>query len=242
MGIETLNASEIVEGSFTLVFVVISLIVGCKILFKYRSLKKKELITVGLTWIFMSTVWWSASISFLLIISLDTGLDEFTYLFMGNIFVALALWCWIYSFSNLTYGDSKKILVIIYSILCVLYEIFLIYYFIVDISIIGALEGKFYYHPGTIPMIFQIFAVLTTFVTGIIFSKKSLASEEPKVRLKGRFLLVAFFFFTIGAAMDALLTFTPLTLVIVRLILISSAIFYYIGFLLPERLANRLIN
>ena len=91
-------------------------------------------------------------------------------------------------------------------------------------------------------MFFQIFAVFTTLVTGILFSKESMKVKDPLIKLKGKFLLVAFISFTIGALLDALLAFTPLNLVIVRLILISSAIEYYFGFFVPKRLANWIIQ
>ena len=107
-----------------------------------------------------------------------------------------------------------------------------------DPSAIGTLQGKFYYQPKLWTMAFQIFAIITTFITGVIFSKNSMASDDPRIKLKGKFLLIAFFSFTIGGALDALLPFTPFTLVLVRLILISSAIEYYLGFLLPKRFSR----
>jgi hypothetical protein len=242
MGLEDLNESEILQGSFSLIFVIISVIIGLIIFTKYFSLKRKEYITIGLTWIFMSTVWWSASISFITILFFNFALNPFWYLFIGNIMVAAALWCWIYSFCILANPTSKIIIISIYSAICVIYEVFLIVFFIVDPSVIGSLEGKFYYQPKLWTMFFQIFAVFTTLVTGILFSKESMKVNDPLIKLKGKFLLVAFISFTIGALLDALLAFTPLNLVIVRLILISSAIEYYFGFFVPKRLANWIIQ
>ncbi len=51
MGIEQLTELDILHGIFTSLFVLISLIVGLRILFKYFEHKRKELITVGIAWI-----------------------------------------------------------------------------------------------------------------------------------------------------------------------------------------------
>ena len=59
--------------------------------------------------------------------------------------------------------------------------------------------------------------------------------ECQEIKLKGRFLLAAFISWTIGAIMDAALQPNIITLTIARLILISSALEFYTGFLLPEK-------
>lgn len=79
-------------------------------------------------------------------------------------------------------------------------------------------------------------------VTGTIFARKSMSSEDPSIQWKGRFMLIAMISFAVGAFLDAVLTFTPLELVLVRLLLISSSIEYYLGFFLPNSIANRLIK
>ncbi|MFX1337919.1 MAG: hypothetical protein ACFFDK_04865, partial [Promethearchaeota archaeon] len=64
----------------------------------------------------------------------------------------------------------------------------------------------------------------------------------PKNRWKGRFILIAFISFTIAALFDVGLPVTPATLVIARLILISSSFLFYLGFFLPDKIANLLIK
>lgn len=55
-----LNEYQLYNGIFSTIFVVISVIIGLRILLRYSKFEKKELITVGLTWIFLSSPWWSA--------------------------------------------------------------------------------------------------------------------------------------------------------------------------------------
>ncbi len=238
MRIEDLDQLEIIHGTFTLIFIIISILIGIRILLKYSTYKQKEFITVGLAWIFLSSGWWGSGFSFLSILLVQQTLDQFTYLFLGNVFIPIAIICWIYSFTSLAYAHLKKKLLVIYILICIIFEIYLIISLIIDPNSIGIIIGTFYSQPTLIPMIFILFAVLTTIITGILFSRNSIRSEDPEVHKKGIILFVAFISFTVGAFMDAVITLTPVTLIIVRLILISSAIEYYFGFLLPKRFAK----
>ncbi|MFX0072264.1 MAG: hypothetical protein ACFFAO_14355 [Candidatus Hermodarchaeota archaeon] len=242
MRIEDLDQLELVHGTFTLIFIIISILVGVRILLKYFTFKEKEYITVGLSWIFISSPWWGSGFSFLSILLTQQTLDPVVYLFVGNAFVPIAILCWIYSFTQLAYPDLTKKLLILFTIIYIPYEIYVIYFLIVDPSNIAEIIGTFYAQPKLFVMIFQVLAVVVALITGIIFSRNSMKSEDPKVKLKGKILLLAFILFTAGALMDAVLDLTPITLIIARLILITSSIFYLFGFLLPDKVAEILLK
>jgi len=241
MGIEDLNELEIVSGSFSLVFVIISIIIGFMLISKYFSLKNRTLLTVGLSWIFLSSSWWSRSISFLTIIFFDFALDAFLYLFLLNAFIPISILCWIYSFFSLIEYDSKKRISIAYLIICIVYEVFLIIFLFTYPEIIGSVQF-FSANGGPLSIAFQIFAIFSFLITGIIFARKSLESNDPKIQLKGKILLVAFISFTIAALYEAIMPLTPLSLALIRILLISSAVEYFFGFFLPDRLADLLIK
>jgi flagellar biosynthesis protein FliQ len=63
-------------------------------------------------------------------------------------------------------------------------------------------------------------------------------AEEELVKWKGRFLLIAFLLFIVGAIFDAVIELNEITIIVIRLILIFSAIGYYLGFFLPDRIAQ----
>ena len=73
----------------------------------------------------------------------------------------------------------------------------------------------------------------------MLFSIKSIKVDDPEVKLKGKFLLIGFLSFSAASIMDALIADQLIILLIARLILISSAIEYYLGFFLPKALANK---
>jgi hypothetical protein len=80
-------------------------------------------------------------------------------------------------------------------------------------------------------------------ISGVIFAQRSIKVEDREVRLKGKLLRAAFITFTVGAILDSLLgtifedpadPFLAVMVVVVRILLIISAIEFYGGFLLPR--------
>ena len=244
MGIEELSELDILHGIFTTIFVVLSLLVGIRILLKYFEHKRMELVGVGIAWMGIATPWIGNSLAFLLYVLVDYELELFSYLFMENVFIPFAIVCWIYAWSTLVYPRLVKKMTVIFGIICVIYEIYLLAALLINPEIIGTWseEGRFDASHEMIPSIFKVFGIFVVLITGTIFARKSMNSEDPSTQWKGRFLLIAMISFAIGAFLDAALTFTPLELVLVRILLITSSIEYYLGFFLPDPIANRLIK
>jgi hypothetical protein len=242
MILEGLTQLDFLNGIFSLLFVVVAFIIGIKLISVYFKYQKIEMITVGLTWIFLSSAWWGIVVLFLGYVLFDYRIGTIPYLIIGNIFVPVALVCWIYSFSSMTYPEHKKTIVLIYSVISIIYEIILLILLFIDYRLIGYFETEFYLVSEIYPTIYQIFAVVTAIITGIIFTKKALESEDEEIKWKGRFLLTAFITFTIAAFAEAIVLLTPLLLVIMRIILIFSTFAYYLGFFLPKFVSKRLIS
>ncbi len=242
MGIEDLSTFEILHGTFSLIFVVISVIIGIRILAKYNQNKQSVFITVGLFQIFLSSAWWGPAFSILSYLIFNYAFRPFLFLLLNNVFIPVALICWIYSYTKMTSTASKKRLFLIFALICIIYEAFLVLFLVIDPDIIGRMTEIFSSQNNYYALVFQVFAIVTLFVTGMMFSRKSLQSTDNKVKLKGRFLLLAFLSFTIGAVVEAIVPKISLVIVITRLLLISSAFEYYMGFFLPDRIANSLIK
>jgi hypothetical protein len=242
MGLADLTQVELLYGSFSFIFVVISILMGLKILIKYFEVKRVEFITIGLAWILMTSGWWRITFNFPLVILFNTEVPHLIGITIDSIFIPVAILCWMYSFCVLVYPNSLKKVMSIYLIICLIYEIILIYLILTDpnqvVTIISTFNSKY----NLYPYLFSIFGILTFIVTGILFARKSLKSEDPKIRWKSRFLLLAFILFTIGAIFDAGIRMDVFTLIAVRSILITSSILYYMGFLLPDKVANWLIK
>lgn len=147
-----------------------------------------------------------------------------------------------YGISILLFPQSTKKIVAITSVICIPYEIVLIAILAINPSMVGAKEGKFNSDAGLLPTVFIIIALLVILITMFMFIRQSLRSENLKIKWKGRFLLIAVILLIIGSFMDATITLTATTLLIARIILMWRLIFSYLGWLLPDRIANWLIK
>ncbi|MBD3195673.1 MAG: hypothetical protein GF317_11485 [Candidatus Lokiarchaeota archaeon] len=130
----------------------------------------------------------------------------------------------------------------IYIVISLMYEAFFIYFLFNDPNQIATIEGKFNSEHSLFALSFLIFSIASVLITGIIFARESMKSPSPKIKLKGKFILIGILSFCLGAIFDAGLFTNPVILVIIRLLLISSAIEYYLGFLITDELADRLLN
>ena len=83
--------------------------------------------------------------------------------------------------------------------------------------------------------LFLIIFIIILIITGVLFALKSMTSSYPEVRLKGKFILIAFISFTTGAVIEALFVLEPVIVVFTRTILTLSAIMFYLGFILPDK-------
>jgi len=237
-----LTPLEILNGTFSLIFVIVSLIVGLFIASRYLQIKNRTLLLVGITWIGLTTPWLPSTISFIVYLITSTGLTPVIYFTIGNIASPLILVIWILAFTDLRFKNRQKLLVIIYSIIGITYEVYLVYFLVVDPNIIGDLTGIFDVTYKGIVLLFAMFIVINVLVTGVLFGQQSLRSKDSIIRLKGKFLIVAFISWGIGAIMDAALPLNIFTLTIARVILISSAIEFYIGFILPRFIKDLFIK
>ncbi len=237
---------DYLQGSFSLIFVIISLIIGITILSKYFEFKNRLYILVGISWIGVAIPWMPDSISFLMNLIIQKSLDPGWYFIIGNCFLPIALITWSIAFTDMIYRQAQKKIVLIVIILSILFEIIFFTLFFIDIDLIGTIDPvirPFTADFGLFIIIYLMLAILYMLVTGVIFAQKSVKLEDREVRLKGKLLRAAFITFTVAAVLDASLgmifedpadPLLAVMVVIVRVLLIFSALEFYGGFLLPK--------
>ena len=80
-------------------------------------------------------------------------------------------------------------------------------------------------------------------ITGFLFVRESLKSENPEIRLKGKFILIAFLFYTMGTLIDVIIDIpTEITIVLARTIMIVAIFMFYIGFTMPNWVKKRFLK
>jgi len=240
-----LELVDFLQGSFSLVFVIISIIIGITILSKYFEFKNRLYILVGISWVGVSIPWVPDSVSFLMNVFVQQSLPVEWYFIIGNVFLPIALLTWLTAFTDMIYRKAQKKVLIITIILSILFEIIFFTLFFINIDLIGVINPK---RPFTVEFdlfitIYLLLIILVMLITGVIFAQKSVKLENREVRLKGKLLRAAFITFTIAAILDSLLgtifedptdPLLAIMVVIVRILLIFSALEFYGGFLLPK--------
>ena len=229
-----LSILELLQGSFSLGFVIISIIIGLKIMSNYFKHKNRTFLLVGIAWIGLANPWMPDSINFLMYLTSETVLNEFTYLLIGNAFIPFFLLCWITAFTDLKYSSSQKIFLIISSIASVIFEILFFSLLISDTALIGNSLGPFQYEFSLFIEIYLVTVILIVLITGVLFGLESMKSSERRIKLKGKFIIAAFILFSLGAIIDSSVPLTEITVVITRIILILSSISFYIAFMFQK--------
>lgn len=242
MDISDLTQIELLRAIFTLAFVALSFTVGLRILVKYFKYKNSDLITVGLSWIFLSSPWWPLAFTLVSVLLFNYAFDPIVYLYLMTGFVPVALIFWTYSFASLVYKDSKLKVFLPFLIICGLYMVIYHTFLIVDSNLIAVYGGRFEYQRTMFVTLFLIFAIAVTLITGTMFGLKSLQSSDTIIRLKGKFLLIAFFSFVTAALLETFSYGSPVLQTLVRVILITASIEYYLGFFMPDKVAEMLIK
>ena len=236
---------DILQGSFSLIFVIISLIIGFSILIKYFEYKTRLYILVGVSWIGISFPWIPDSISFLMNITIQSSLDVGWYFIIGNTFLPVALLTWLTAYTDMIKKDAQKKILITTIIISSLFEIVFFTLLFLDMELIGTINPlrPFTVDFGIFITIYLVIIIFSMLITGVIFAQKSVKSENPEVKLKGKLLRAAFITFTIAAILDSLLgtifedpadPLLAIMVVFIRILLIISALEFYSGFLLPR--------
>ena len=90
----------------------------------------------------------------------------------------------------------------------------------------------------------MIFFLVSGLVTFLIFVGNSVKSNEREVKVKGIFLIIAFLTYTICAVLDSFAFFLaqPVAVVIIRILLMTSAIEFYFGWILPDPIKKILLK
>ena len=71
-----LTTIDLLQGIFSLIFVIISLFIGLLILSKYFKYRVKELILVGFSWMGMSIPWLGDATNFVVIITTGKAISH----------------------------------------------------------------------------------------------------------------------------------------------------------------------
>jgi hypothetical protein len=236
------NAILITNGLSSLIISIISIVTGLKIAFKYLQHKEKVLIFAGITWLLMYEGWWGPSVSFIIFISTGQSIPIELFFILSISLTPIAITLWMVAFTELKYKKFQKIIIGLFSIQALIFEILSLYYLVVDPSMIVERVGVIDAQYKSFLIIFFIEIAVVLSVTGILFARESLKINTPEIRIKGIFLLLGFISFIVGSIFDVFLELNILTLLLYRSVLVFSSFSFYFGFFLPRSIKKFLLK
>ena len=233
----SLTADHILNGIFSLIFSIISIIIAFKIISKYPKSKNRTVLLVGLVWLGIVSSWYASSSSFL--VAFITDGDGYMsappyYFIIGASPLPITAFIWMIAFTDLLYKKKQKIILIIFGITGVLFEIAFFALLFIDYNLVGTVSSPVDAEYEFFVTAYQIFLLVMVLITGLIFARVSLKSDNPEIRVKGKLLIAAFLSFVIGSILEILSGISIVILIVARIILISSSIEFYGGFMLPR--------
>ena len=231
-----LTAEIMLNGLFSILVIFVFVAVGLKILFKYKEYNKSVFFLTGFAWIGLSEPWWPSAIGFLLVLLTGSGLSIEAYLILNNFFLPMFLYSWLMAVTKMMQTKRRTLILILYLLIAIILEGFMLYYLITDVSKLGITISPVDIEFGLITIVHIAFNLIVFMISGILFSIKTLKLKDPENTLRGKFLLLAFILFLIGAILEIVITLPPN-----RIIILFSAIIFYIGFMMPEGIKTRFL-
>ncbi|MFX0076511.1 MAG: hypothetical protein ACFE96_13800, partial [Candidatus Hermodarchaeota archaeon] len=198
----------------------------------------------GITWILLASPYWSDAIQFITVIIFSAEISTPLYFFLANAFIAPIHITWIYIFTNYLYKRHQKKLTALFGIEAVIFELVFLIIFFINPLLIGDQISTFVVEWAIWIQIYLLLSIVLFLITGFLFARASLKTEEAEIKLKGKFLIVAFLTFTIGTIIDVIGAGSSIELLIflARTFVIISSICFYIGFTLPKFVKDKLVK
>ncbi|MBD3343184.1 MAG: hypothetical protein GF353_29070 [Candidatus Lokiarchaeota archaeon] len=123
-----------------------------------------------------------------------------------------------------------------------LYDGLLIYYTLTNPANIGHLTSPVDVEYKDLFSLLLLIIILIVCITCLLFAKESFKSQQKESKLRGKFIALEFVSWTIGAIADSAFTLNFIKLPIIRILLITSSIEFYMGIVMPEKIKNLLIS
>jgi hypothetical protein len=233
----------LVLGITTLIYVIVTLFISGKMIYRGIKVEMKTISYVGFSYIGVASCWFGVALNFLTIILLNTLPPWELHFFVHGGIVTIALIFWVIAMSELlTMSKNKQIIIKRAAIIIgVLIEIIYIIIIFTKMSWLGTPVAPIQIVYGPFSYGYLMADLIIFLFFGFWFVKESLKADDPKIKLKGKFLASSFIVFTIASVLEVFVKEIWI-FVIARIIVMSSAILFYIGFLLPTKIEKFFLN
>jgi hypothetical protein len=227
------------SGILGTITVAVAFFYGILVLIKAIQLKYKMFYYFFFAIIFTISPWFPSGFGYLYWLITNEVIPYQIYVLLGTLGVPIALIAWFQIYIPSLHPKLKYPLLIGTAILSIGYYVYVFYFLFFAPSapveaLIGIKQSAIDIDYKGFALIFLAFSLLVSTITGNEFSIHSLKSDDKTIKWKGRFLILSFNLFAIGAIGDGFISLNPLTLIIFRTFMVLASTFYYIGFIMPK--------
>jgi len=236
----TLDDATQLSGIFGLISIAIAWFYGLIVLYKFIKTREKMLFYFFLAIIFTMSPWYPSGLGFIFWLFTRQEVAYQVYVLLGTIGTPIALYSWLQIYMPALHPEKKNLITIISICFSIIFYIYLFYFLFFapgapDSDIIGIKRSAIDIDYKGFILVFLAISLLISIITGNDFSIASMkVKENPTIIWKGRFLIISFNLFAIGAIGDGFIQLNPVTLIIFRIFLMIASTTYYIGFILPK--------
>jgi hypothetical protein len=227
------------SGILGTISLAVSFFYGVLVLLTAIKLEYKVLYYFFFAIIFTVSPWFPSGFGYLYWLISNDVIPYQIYVLLGTLGVPIALFAWFQIYIPAVHPKSKYVLLTITAIISITYYIYVIFFLFFApgaplTNLIGLKQSVIDIEYKGFALIFLAFSLLVSTITGNEFAIHSIKNDDKLIKWKGRFLILSFNFFAIGAIGDGFLELTPVTLIIFRVFMLLSSTFYYLGFILPK--------
>ena len=228
------------SGIFGFLAVAIAWLYGGIVLYKYIQSKEKLLLYLFLAIIFTMSPWYPSGFGYIYWLITRQELVYPAYVLIGTIGAPIALISWIQIYMPAMHNKYRDMATLIAICLSLAFYIYLFYFLFlapgapID-TVIGIKRSAIYIDYKGFILVFLAVSLLISLLSGNDFAIASLkVKDNPMIKWKGRFLIISFNLFAVGAIGDGFIPLTAATLIVFRVFLVLASTFYYLGFILPK--------
>ncbi|MHA2339632.1 MAG: hypothetical protein ACXACX_20185 [Candidatus Hodarchaeales archaeon] len=236
-----------ISGILGFLSICIAYIYGIIVLIKYIKTKDKSLFYFFLAIIFTVSPWYPSGLGYIYWLITGQEIIYSVYVLLGTMGVPIALISWLQIYMPALHQKQKGMVTLFTTCLSAAFYIYVFIFLFafanpVD-TIIGIKRNVIDIDYRGFVLGFLAFSLLVSTITGNEFSIHSLRlKDNPVLKWKGRFLILSFNLFAIGALGDGFIPLTPITLIIFRTFLVLANTFYYLGFILPKWMRSKILH
>ncbi|MBD3253469.1 MAG: hypothetical protein GF383_00170, partial [Candidatus Lokiarchaeota archaeon] len=191
----------VMNGIFSLLFFTINSFIGLKIAYKYRAYRDKILLYVGFVWIGMGKPWLASSVSFIVLLLTGIVISAFLYIVLNFVLISMVVIVWFIAVNSLISLSGYKVVFPLFSLCVIIFDVFIFYFLFTEIEMLAVYVNPVDMDLGILLIVYLFINLVVFIVLGFLFAANSLRSENPEVKLKGKFLLLAFILYLLGAAL-----------------------------------------